>query len=59
MTEAERISKYWTDTYTQEQFELCVRRCFRQIECYSSTMLTFEDGSSIVFWKDGKWEVKI
>lgn len=58
MTEAERIIKCWTDTYTQEQFELCVHCCFRHIECYNSNVLTFEDGSSIIFWEDGKWEVK-
>lgn len=72
MTEAKRITKYWTDVYTTEQFNLAKKQCVKwwpkigredtKIDVTSKfcvDILYFNDGSEIWFYIDNSWEVKV
>lgn len=60
MTEAERITKYWTDVYSNDQYRLCLRRCVKQEYNFlekEDIIITFSDRSQITFLKTKKWKM--
>jgi hypothetical protein len=57
LTTAQRLTKYWTNTYTEEQYKLCMKQAVKKVEKEGSAylILYFNDSSSVEFWCWGGW----